>query len=214
MSNDQKHTTNGGFAVLIAWPETYCRQADAWYDGVMNVVGINKQGYYKVGHAAIVLINAEGECHYFDFGRYNTPPSQGRVRSAGTDDDLHIFTRIGFDDFGKPMLKELVDELQENRACNGAGKIRVGVTEVNFENAYDEAIKWQSSGLISYGPFVPSGTNCSRFARNVAIAGMESSMQKMRLSFPPMITPTPMWNVMAVNEYYAEREMSVIRLEI
>jgi len=78
-------------AIILAWPETICKQTNAWYDGLMNKLKISKNGYYKVGHAAIVLVNSKkGEAHYFDFGRYHSPKGQGRVRDISTDYDLWV----------------------------------------------------------------------------------------------------------------------------
>ena len=69
---------SGGFAIAIAWPETVCRGAGSWYDVPMSILGIRKAGYYKVGHAAVVLVNSQSQlCHYFDFGRYLTPIGMG-----------------------------------------------------------------------------------------------------------------------------------------
>ena len=77
---------NTGFVVALAWPANMCRQAGAWYDGLMNLLGISKNHYYRVGHAALVLVKSEtGECFYFDFGRYHSPFHHGRVRNATTD---------------------------------------------------------------------------------------------------------------------------------
>jgi hypothetical protein len=78
-----------GFALALAWPETLCKQAGSWYDYHMHYLGINKKGYYKVGHSALVLVNqSSGNCQYFDFGRYHAPHGLGRVRSERTDNDL------------------------------------------------------------------------------------------------------------------------------
>ncbi len=53
MMTRNKHT---GFAIALAWPQTYCKQPGAWYDPITLLLGINKNNYYKVGHAALVLI--------------------------------------------------------------------------------------------------------------------------------------------------------------
>ena len=85
---------HNGIAIVLAWPETLCKQAGSWYDPVLQWVSINKNNYYKIGHAAIVLVDSKtGDCHYFDFGRYHAPYQHGRVRSAVTDHDLEIKTK-------------------------------------------------------------------------------------------------------------------------
>ena len=52
-------TKHDGFAIALAWPETLCKQAGAWYDYLLYYAGINRKGYYKVGHAAVVLVDDE-----------------------------------------------------------------------------------------------------------------------------------------------------------
>src|SRR5690606_25903582 len=98
-----------GIAIALAWPETKCKQAGAWYDGLMNLLGISKENYYKVGHAAVVLIEAKtGNCLYFDFGRYHAPFGQGRVRDLETDHDLEIYTKAKFDNAGNFLNYEQI----------------------------------------------------------------------------------------------------------
>ena len=71
-----------GLAISLAWPQTWCKQSGSWYDSTMKLVGINKNSFYKVGHAAVILVeSATGKCHYFDFGRYHAPYGYGRVTS-------------------------------------------------------------------------------------------------------------------------------------
>ena len=74
------------FIITIAWPEGMTASAGAWYDKILS-----NKGKYRVGHAAIVLIDSETKkSYYFDFGRYHTPPGFGRVRDVETDPDLAI----------------------------------------------------------------------------------------------------------------------------
>ena len=196
------------FALIVAWPETRCKQAGAWYDLFTNWLKISKNGYYKVGHAAIVLVNAStGECHYFDFGRYHAPKGYGRIRDAETDHDLLINTKITFDNLGTPNLEELLDELKTNKSCHGDGDLKIGYTPINFSYAYAEAKGMQAREFISYGPFILYGTNCSRFVRRIALKGTCSIIDWICLFFPPMITPTPMWNVLATRKNVSRKEI-------
>ena len=204
-----------GIALMLAWPDTNCKQAGAWYDSIMRIANVNKNGYYKVGHAAIVLIDSDsGKCYYFDFGRYHTPLGKGRVRDASTDLDLQIITNAEFDYSGNLLnIEEIVQELQFNKSCNGDGELKVGQTPINFNNAFDKAKSLQKHILINYGPFVFNGTNCSRFVRTVALKGMKLSLKKFLITIPPMITPLPMWNVKAVGEYVPIEESIPFVLE-
>ena len=199
-------------AIVIAWPETLCKQAGAWYDNLLKWLTINENGYYKLGHAAIVLVKKDtGDCFYFDFGRYHAPRGNGRVRDASTDHDLAINTKISFDISGAPLnLTEILQELSENNSCHGTGEIKAGIVSINFEKAYASAKGFQERDYMPYGPFVLPGTNCSRFVRTVALKGIKYPIKKLKLQFPVMLTPTPLWNVKAVNELNIDHQLDNI----
>ncbi len=184
------------YALILAWPETKCKQAGAWYDGIMEAVGFSKSGYYKVGHAAIVLIDSKGKTFYFDFGRYHAPHGKGRVRDVTTDYDLALQTKIIFDGGEPQNIEELLIELQAKKACHGDGELEASHVKIDFDKAFEQAKKMQRQTFISYGPFVYKGTNCSRFVKTIAHKGMPFSFRKIFLNTPIMLTPTPMWNVL------------------
>ena len=72
------------FIITLAWPEGMVVAAGAWYDKIAS-----SNGKYRVGHSALVLINAKTKkTHYFDFGRYHTPKGYGRVRDVDTAQDM------------------------------------------------------------------------------------------------------------------------------
>ncbi|MBI1268552.1 MAG: hypothetical protein GC193_14100 [Cryomorphaceae bacterium] len=185
------------FALMLAWPETKCKQAGGWYDSLMRIMRLNEEGYYRVGHAAVVLINKDnGACRYFDFGRYHSPKGFGRVRSDYTDHELKLETSVRFASDHEPKnIAELLSELQNKKACHGDGKLYAGIIEVNFDLAEQRAKNMQEKIFIQYGPFVRSGSNCSRFVRQVVLAGAVPGICKIGLKYPMMITPTPRWNV-------------------
>ena len=194
-----------GYAITVAWPETFCKQAGAWYDSILRIVGVSKNGYYKVGHAAIVIIDTEtGDASYFDFGRYHTPHGFGRVRSASTDHDLKIDTRINFDVSRRPIISGLLNELSNNPSCHGDGPLRAGILEVDYGVAMSFIKTIQTEGVIAYGPFLYNGTNCSRFVRDVALKSATKNSNRLKLNFPWMLTPSPIWNVKVVGEYKEE----------
>jgi hypothetical protein len=184
-------------AIVLAWPETLCKRAGAWYDGLMEGLSLCKDGYYKVGHAAIVLVDGRsGDAYYFDFGRYHAPKGYGRVRDCTTDHDLKIHTKIIFDEEDEILnLEELLGELSMNASCHGDGELRGSEVEIDFNESYQCAKEMQSSDFIPYGPFVANGTNCSRFVQNVALSGMPMSSRKVLMRFPLTLSPTPLWNV-------------------
>lgn len=195
MSRNNKHT---GFAIALAWPETYCKQPGAWYDPITLFLGISENNYYKVGHAAIVLADVENnKFHYFDFGRYHAPFGHGRVRSGETDDDLQVFTTPAFSEDLKSIvnLNELLNELQNNPSCHGEGALYSSYIPVNFQEAFSKAKQMQAESPIAYGPFIFKGSNCSRFVNTVIRAGRPDSKYLLKLKFKVPFTPTPISNV-------------------
>lgn len=190
-----------GFAIALAWPETLCKQAGSWYDGLLFWLGINKNYYYKVGHAAVVLVDAKtGKCNYFDFGRYHSPAGLGRVRSAETDFDLEIKTKAEVSIYENKIynIDEIIKELHQNESCHGNGSIHASYIPIDYNLSLLKAIKMQVNSPILYGPFVLRGTNCSRFVRSIIVNGNPSSIIKNKLNFQLSLTPTPIGNVKAL----------------
>ena len=192
---------NIGSAIAIAWPETYCKQPGYWYDGLINFLGISKHHYYKVGHAALVLVNAKtGKSHYFDFGRYHSPFQHGRVRSEITDQNLKINTKVHLSEDGTAItnFEELLNELQLNNECHGDGAIHASYCSIDFDKSYQKALQLQQIGPIPYGPFRYKGSNCSRFVNDSILAGNPHWKVKFKLNFFVPLTPTPLNNVNAL----------------
>lgn len=191
-----------GILIALAWPETYCKQAGGWYDPLLNFMGLAKNNYYKVGHAAVALVCPKsGEIHYFDFGRYHAPFGHGRVRSKTTDHELKLSTKGFFDQDGNfTNYQEVLHELANKAACHGSGTLHASRYEINFQKAFQKATEMQDRSPIPYGPLLPNGTNCSRFVRSVMKAGI-SSLKHVQLHLPLTISPTPIGNVKVLKEY-------------
>lgn len=199
MSTAKKHT---GFAIALAWPQTYCKQPGAWYDPITLLFGINQNNYYKVGHAALVLIDSNNlKAHYFDFGRYHAPYQHGRVRSAETDHDLEIKTIPIFTEYAERLENfwDILYELQNNPACHGEGELYASYCSINFETAYAKAKQMEEKSPIPYGPFRINGSNCSRFVNTVIKAGKPKFRHWLGLNFKVPLTPTPISNVNALD---------------
>lgn len=192
-----------GIAIALAWPETLCKKAGSWYDLPLKWMRINNANYYKVGHAAVVLIDKVSfECHYFDFGRYHSPFQHGRVRSAFTDHDLEIKTKAVINEYGElENFNLILSELFSNTSCHGSGKLHASFCQVNFEEAFNVANAMQMISPIPYGPFLPNGTNCSRFVNSVLRAGKPDWKIVLQLSFPKSVSPTPIGNVKVLADY-------------
>jgi len=192
---------SSGFAIALAWPETLCKQAGALYDHLMHRARISKNGYYKVGHSALVLVDqSTGYCRYYDFGRYHAPHGLGRVRSEKTDHDLKIKTKAIFSlDYTKiKNLDTILEELFHNDSTHGSGTIYGSVVKINFDKAMAHVNRLQAEEFIPYGPFLPKGTNCSRFVNSAILSGNPALQTRILLATPPTLTPTPMWNVRAI----------------
>ncbi len=198
MNNQAKHT---GIAIALAWPQTYCKQPGAWYDTLTLLLGINQNNYYKVGHAALVLIDKEKpKSHYFDFGRYHAPYKHGRVRSAETDHELEIKTipQLSEDGHRLENFQDLLYEIQANKACHGEGELFASYCSVDFEKAYAKAQYMLEASPIPYGPFRYNGSNCSRFVNSAILAGIPDIRYQFNLKYRVPLTPTPISNVNAL----------------
>ncbi len=188
-----------GFAVALAWPKVWAKEAGDGYDRLMRGLGFNDGGFYRVGHAALVLVNAaDSSCHYFDFGRYHAPVGMGRVRSADTDHDLVIASKAVLD--GKHILNidEILCEVQSNASTHASGPMYASYVRIDFSKAEQAAKKMQSEELLPYGPFEKEGSNCSRFVRQIILAGEPNWAHALRLEVVPMITPSTLYPVSAL----------------
>lgn len=197
----KQKTKKKGIAVALAWPETWCIQAGSWYEPITKWAGFNINHYYRVGHAALVLIDvAENTCQYFDFGRYHSPFDHGRARGALTDHDLQMVTKpiISNENLLLENFDELLNELQNNPACHGEGTLYASYIPVDFEKAHQKAIQIQQAGPVPYGPFRYKGSNCSRFVNTVIRSGNPGFWAWFRLNFFVPLTPTPMNNLNAL----------------
>ncbi len=194
-----------GFAIALAWPQTYCKQPGSWYDGLSNILGISRNRYYKAGHAALVLIDIKSnKCYYFDFGRYHTPFGYGRVRSANTDYDLKIRTKPVFSEDKSQILNytDILEELQGNESCHGDGDLYASYCTIDFNKSFAKASQLQKDSPIRYGPFIIGGNNCSRFVYQSIIPGLLRKADYIKLKYLIPVTPTPMSNVRSFNNTY------------
>jgi hypothetical protein len=197
MNQAFQHT---GFAIAIAWPETYCKQPGYWYDGLLRTLGVSTNHYYKAGHAALVLINPDNKCYYFDFGRYHAPFQHGRVRSEITDHGLKVNTlaRVSNNQEQIENFEEILTELQLNHECHGEGTIYASYCKIDFEKAFHKALQLQQSSPLPYGPFQYKGSNCSRFVNTSILAGNPPWSMAFKLKHFVVLTPTPLNNVNAL----------------
>ena len=190
---------NSDFIIVLAWPEGETTAAGAWYDSFCAT-----NGKYRVGHSALILINSENkELLYFDFGRYHTPTGFGRVRDKETDPDIGIPISAEIEDNRIKNIKEILVHTKNKKANHGEGKLYASIlNNVNFISSYRFAKKIQEKGIIPYGPFVPKGSNCSRFVSATIRKSNPSLIKNLRLQFPFSLSPSPKRNVSISNNNY------------
>lgn len=208
--SNQANISVYGAAIALAWPETNCKQTGAWYDSLMKKTGFNKDGYYQVGHAAIVLVHPiSGHCFYFDFGRYHAPPGFGRVRDKFTDHDLHLNSKLFLQEDISLQINALLEEVQTNESTHGSGPVQAGWVNIQFDKAFARAKKIQDACPIKYGPFEINGTNCSRFVADVLRAGGIPWAISVQMLLPYIITPSPASVVRALANNFSPEKIQV-----
>lgn len=213
----KKTIASQGTAIVLAWPETVVPQTNAWYDTPMRWLGINKNGTYKVGHSAIVVAHPEWDTFsYYDFGRYGTQNGLGRVRHSTLEKNLSFETKPLWRNSELYNTSALLKELSQNKHTNGTGRMIASVcSRVDIYKATAEAQRWLEKGHLPYGPFVRSGTKCSRFTSSVLKVSERSIRAKLSLHFPLTISPSPWWNVIAtcgLKNYYEVVDNKVFKV--
>ena len=198
-------TKNTESIIILAWTQTPVSSVGMWYDAVPKLLGLLKNGYYKAGHAAAILVNHQTKkLYYFDFGRYHMPQKFGRVRDEQTDPQLKINLKAKFSDDNKLMnINEILVSVNSNKECHGIGILYASILEnISFETAYQFAKNLQNKDAVNYGPYDIKGSNCSRFVASLAKAGNPGFGIRFRLSIPFLFTPLPKGNVIVCNSKY------------
>jgi hypothetical protein len=195
--------TYSDVALVLAWPEVTARGDERWYQWLKKA-GIFRNLNFKVGHAAIILIeSATGKALYYDFGRYITPRGYGRARGRQTDPRLALRTvcDVHHDAAGLPVLANLADFLAEleslNRYTHGDGHLYCSLAgNLSFRKARLSA-DWQcEAGSVIYSAFAAGNNNCSRFVEQVLKAGFpEDYVCKWNVDFPETFVASPISNV-------------------
>lgn len=187
------------FVIALAWPKAWAKEAGDGYDRLLRGLGFNDGGFYRVGHAALILVDGtDGTAYYFDFGRYHTPVTIGRVRDAETDHELTISTKAIVS--GKRILNidAILCEINSVTSTHASGPLYASYVRINFSKAFKAAKELQKHTEMPYGPFEKEGLNCSRFVREIILAGDPNWAHALRIKVVPMITPTVLYPVSAL----------------
>ncbi|WP_353196544.1 DUF6695 family protein [Parapedobacter defluvii] len=190
---------NQDLALVIAWPDKTARGDEQWM-ALLKKLGIVKNLNFKVGHAAIVLVQRHsGQLAYFDFGRYITPRGYGRARSAASDPRLAITVQAQIDPTGHiDNLPAILAELRRMEdATHGGDRLFFSIANgLSFERATQFARKLVDEGPIKYGALARGNNSCSRFVAQVLLVGWAAgNPARRRVLYPESLKPSPMSNV-------------------
>mgnify|MGYP001236855805 CR=1 FL=1 len=129
-------------------------------------------------------------------GRYHTPHGIGRIRDLETDPDILIKTKAIIKDKKIENIEKILIEISNNQATHGEGALYASIiSNISFEKAYKYGKSEQKRGGIPYGPFIRSGTNCSRFVATIIKKSGAPIIKSLRLSLPYCISPSPKRNI-------------------
>jgi Family of unknown function (DUF6695) len=193
---------NTGIIIILAYPETVVPLADEWYSPILRFIGIGNKHYIRAGHAALLLINKDtGILDYYDFGRYITAQSTGRVRGKDTDHELDFDLKAQIKNGKVINLVEILKFLTTNsEVIHGDGKLVASICNViDYQKAKDYITMMQKRHFIRYGIFNKEASNCSRFVTSTLIASVTNKRIKKQLIKSTIFTPSPLSNVVLGN---------------
>lgn len=189
---------NEGTALVIAWPDTTARGDENWLMLLKNL-GLVKNLNFKVGHAAIVLMeNKTGELFYYDFGRYITPRGLGRARSRDSDPKLKLDQKAEFNSKGNiSNLNDIANELEvKKEATHGNGPMFFSVSyNLNFDACKKMADFWVQLGSTPYGAIAKGNNSCSRYVWQVLRAGQKPRQLLESIHIHETLFSSPISNV-------------------
>ena len=163
-------------AIVIAWPQCTAR-ADESLPIFLRKAGLIKNLNFRVGHAAVCLINPQThEVLYYDFGRYITPRGFGRARSKYTDPELALNTKAVFNEEKDLMnVEEIAAELERKaKYTHGVGPLVFSVSKsIDYIKAKKYADEMVMKGYFPYNGLYKSASNCARYVTETIKASSE-----------------------------------------
>ena len=138
------------FIIPLAWPEAPVRTAGGPYDKFLALFNLYRNGYYKAGHAAFLLVNSEnGDVDYYDFGRYISPNKNGRARSKFTDPEVVFEIKAQIENGEIVNYYEIVKAIGTHPQTHGDGTLYTGIQKgINHAKAV-EFIKLNNHKKVS-----------------------------------------------------------------
>ncbi|MGO1244743.1 MAG: DUF6695 family protein [Sphingobacterium sp.] len=191
--------TYNDIAIPLSWPDKTARGDEGWM-AFFKRIGIIKNLNFKVGHAAILLVQrSSGLIKYYDFGRYIVPRGYGRARSNAFDPRLVINTRAKFSSDGSiTNIEDVLKELKSiEDATHGGGRLLYSICpSISFLKGDAYAEKIVADGPILYGAIAPNNNSCSRYVAQVLTEAMEPEDSRIRkILYPESLKASPTSNV-------------------
>lgn len=187
-----------GIILVLAYPETIVRTSEEWYSPYLRFMGMGTKNYLRAGHATLVLIEkATGNLAYYDYGRYVTKLSYGRVRSKERDRELDFPLKAIIRQGKIINLEEIVRFLANNpKLTHGEGTMLASVCDQVDYAVAQKYIKYcLRQGSTTYAAFLKNASNCARFVTDTLIASTTNSKLKKRLKKSSWFTPSTVSNV-------------------
>ncbi|TJZ52532.1 hypothetical protein FAZ15_19280 [Sphingobacterium olei] len=191
-------------AIPLSWPDQTARGDEAWM-GFFKKIGVVKNLNFKVGHAAILLLERHsGDILYYDFGRYIAPRGYGRARSSAFDPRLVVRTKALWDVNNNLLnLEEILCELSQNeKYTHGGGRLYCSIAEdINIKNARLYADEIVNKGPTLYGAIAPNNNSCSRYVAQILTKGMNLNDSRTKsILYPECLKASPTSNVINANK--------------
>lgn len=191
--------TNSGFIVILAYPDTIVSTANGeLISRVWPYLGVGGKNKVQAGHAALLLISKEtSEIEYFDFGRYITSDTYGRVRGQKTDYEVKIPMKAIHDGLKINNLQEILLYLENNpEKTHGEGRMVVSVNhKIDYFKAKQFIDDLQLRNQVPYGAFLKNASNCARFVTDTLIKATTDKEIARKLKRSKYVTPSPISNV-------------------
>lgn len=191
---------NTGFIVILAYPDVIVRVANGeLISKIWPLFGVGGQKKVMAGHAAMLLVSKEtGKVNYFDFGRYITSDTFGRVRSEVTDNEVAIPFKAIHDGNEISNLEEILLFLDKHpEKTHGEGRLVAGVnSEIDYDKALAFILDLQNKGEVAYGAFKKDGNNCARFVTDTILESTSNKKNIRDLKISYIVTPSPVSNVL------------------
>lgn len=189
---------NDGLILTLAYPETIVSHSKEWYIPFLRFLFVGNKKHVRAGHAALVLIDkSTGVLEYYDFGRYITSSTHGRIRGRETDFELDIPILAQIENDQIINLDEILKFLAtQPKLTHGEGNLYASVCNaIDYQQAKHYIKSIQNQGFIRYGVFIKKATNCSRFVTDTLITSITNASIKSNLIKSKRFTPSTIGNV-------------------